>query len=142
MRVSYEWLKTMVDVPENPSQLVDEFVRTGTEVEAVERVGADLDHVVTAKVLEKTPHPDSDHMFVCKVDVGEKNVDANGNPEPLQIVCGAQNFNAGDHIVTAMIGAVLPGDVKIKKSKLRGVESRGMNCSERSLAWAATTPAS
>ncbi len=133
MRVSYEWLKTMVDVPENPSQLVDEFVRTGTEVEGVERVGANLDHVVTAKVLEKTPHPDSDHMFVCKVDVGEKNVDANGNPEPLQIVCGAQNFNAGDHIVTAMIGAVLPGDVKIKKSKLRGVESRGMNCSEREL---------
>ncbi len=133
MRISYEWLKTMVDVPENPSELVDEFVRTGTEVEAVERVGADLDHVVTAKVLEKTPHPDSDHMYVCKVDVGEKNLGADGKPEPLQIVCGAQNFNAGDHIVTAMIGAVLPGDVKIKKSKLRGVQSCGMNCSEREL---------
>ncbi len=133
MRVSYEWLKTMVDVPEDPSKLVDEFIRTGTEVEGVERVGADLDHVVTAQVLEKTPHPDSDHMFVCKVDVGEKNVDANGNPVPLQIVCGAQNFNAGDHIVTAMIGAVLPGDVKIKKSKLRGIESCGMNCSQREL---------
>ena len=133
MRISYEWLKTMVDVPENPSELVDEFIRTGTEVEAVERVGADLDHVVTAKVLEKTPHPDSDHMYVCKVDVGEKNLGADGKPEPLQIVCGAQNFNAGDHIVTAMIGAVLPGDVKIKKSKLRGVQSCGMNCSEREL---------
>ncbi len=133
MRISYEWLKTMVDVPENPSELVDEFIRTGTEVEAVERVGADLDHVVTAKVLEKTPHPDSDHMYVCKVDVGEKNLGPDGKPEPLQIVCGAQNFNAGDHIVTAMIGAVLPGDVKIKKSKLRGVQSCGMNCSEREL---------
>ena len=133
MRISYEWLKTMVDVPEDPSELVDEFIRTGTEVEGVERVGADLDHVVTAQVLEKAPHPDSDHMYVCKVDVGEKNLGADGKPEPLQIVCGAQNFNAGDHIVTAMIGAVLPGDVKIKKSKLRGVVSCGMNCSEREL---------
>lgn len=133
MRISYEWLKTMVDVPENPSDLVDEFVRTGTEVEAVERVGADLDHVVTAKVISKQPHPDSDHMYVCQVDVGEKNLGADGKPEPLQIVCGAQNFNEGDHIVTAMIGAVLPGDFKIKKSKLRGVVSMGMNCSEREL---------
>ena len=133
MRISYEWLKTMVDVPENPSELVDEFVRTGTEVEAVERVGANLDHVVTAKVISKQPHPDSDHMYVCKVDVGEKNLGADGKPEPLQIVCGAQNFNEGDHIVTAMIGAVLPGDFKIKKSKLRGVASMGMNCSEREL---------
>lgn len=133
MRISYEWLKTMVDVPENPSELVDEFVRTGTEVEAVERVGADLDHVVTAKVISKQPHPDSDHMYVCQVDVGEKNLGADGKPEPLQIVCGAQNFNEGDHIVTAMIGAVLPGDFKIKKSKLRGVASMGMNCSEREL---------
>lgn len=133
MRISYEWLKTMVDVPENPSDLVDEFVRTGTEVEAVERVGADLDHVVTAKVISKQPHPDSDHMYVCQVDVGEENLGADGKPEPLQIVCGAQNFNEGDHIVTAMIGAVLPGDFKIKKSKLRGVASMGMNCSEREL---------
>ena len=133
MRISYEWLKTMVDVPENPSGLVDEFVRTGTEVEAVERVGANLDHVVTAKVISKQPHPDSDHMYVCQVDVGEKNLGADGKPEPLQIVCGAQNFNEGDHIVTAMIGAVLPGDFKIKKSKLRGVASMGMNCSEREL---------
>ena len=133
MRISYEWLKTMVDVPENPSELVDEFVRTGTEVEAVERVGANLDHVVTAKVISKQPHPDSDHMYVCQVDVGEKNLGADGKPEPLQIVCGAQNFNEGDHIVTAMIGAVLPGDFKIKKSKLRGVASMGMNCSEREL---------
>lgn len=133
MRVSYEWLKTMVDIPENPLDLEKECARTGTEVEAVERVGANLDHVVTARIVKKTPHPDSDHMFVTLVDVGENNVDANGNPEPLQIVCGAQNFNEGDHIVTAMIGAVLPGDFKIKKSKLRGVESCGMNCSLREL---------
>lgn len=133
MRISYEWLKTMVDVPEDPRELVAEFTRTGTEVEAVEKVGANLEHVVTAQVVSKQPHPDSDHMWLCQVSVGDKNVDADGNPVPLQIVCGAQNFNEGDHIVTAMIGAVLPGDFKIKKSKLRGVESCGMNCSAREL---------
>ena len=133
MRISYEWLKSMVDVPEDPSDLVAEFVRTGTEVEAVEKVGADLTNVVTAQVVSKKPHPDSDHMWLCQVSVGDRNVDADGNPVPLQIVCGAQNFEEGDHIVTAMIGAVLPGDFKIKKSKLRGVESCGMNCSAREL---------
>ena len=133
MRVSYEWLKTMVDVPDDPKDLVAEFVRTGTEVESVERVGADLANVVTARVVSKERHPDSDHMWLCKVDVGERNLGADGAPEPLQIVCGAQNFEAGDHIVTALVGAVLPGGVKIKKSKLRGVESFGMNCSEREL---------
>lgn len=133
MRVSYDWLKTMIDVPESPKELSDEYIRTGTEVEAIDVVGESFDHVVTARVLEKTPHPDSDHMYVCKVSVGDKNVDAEGNPEPLQIVCGAQNFEAGDHIVTAMIGAELPGGIKIKKSKLRGVASFGMNCSAREL---------
>lgn len=133
MRVSYDWLKTMIDIPEDPKTLSDEYIRTGTEVEAIDTVGESFDHVVTAKVLTKTPHPDSDHMYVCSVDVGDKNLDPDGNPVPLQIVCGAQNFEAGDHIVTAMIGAVLPGDVKIKKSKLRGVVSMGMNCSAREL---------
>ena len=133
MRVSYDWLKTMIDVPESPKELSDEYIRTGTEVEAIDVVGESFDHVVTAQVLEKTPHHDSDHMYVCKVSVGDKNVDAEGNPEPLQIVCGAQNFEAGDHIVTAMIGAELPGGIKIKKSKLRGVASFGMNCSAREL---------
>ena len=133
MRVSYDWLKTMIDIPEDPKTLSDEYIRTGTEVEAIDTVGESFDHVVTAKVLTKTPHPDSDHMYVCKVSVGDKNVDTEGNPEPLQIVCGAQNFEAGDHIVTAMIGAELPGGIKIKKSKLRGVASFGMNCSAREL---------
>ena len=133
MRISYEWLKSMVDVPDDPHELVEQLTRTGTEVEAVEKVGANLEHVVTAQVVSKVPHPNSDHMWLCQVSVGDKNVDAEGNPVPLQIVCGAQNFNEGDHIVCAMIGAVLPGDFKIKKSKLRGIESCGMNCSEREL---------
>lgn len=133
MRISYEWLASMVDVPSDPHDLYRELIRTGTEVETIETVGDNLDHVVIGQVVSKVAHPNSDHMWLCQVDVGDKNVDAEGNPEPLQIVCGAQNFNEGDKIVTAMIGAKLPGDVKIKKSKLRGIESRGMNCSEREL---------
>lgn len=125
MRVSYEWLKSLVDLPSDPQKLVDEFTRTGTEVEAVERTGAEFDNIVTGQVISKEPHPNSDHMWLCKVQVDE--------PEPLQIVCGAQNFEQGDKIVVAKIGAVLPGDFRIKKSKLRGVESCGMNCSEREL---------
>lgn len=133
MKVSYDWLKSMVELPEDPSELSREFIRTGTEVEAIETVGESFDHIVTAKVLSKEAHPDSDHLWVTMVDVGTNNVDAEGNPEPLQIVCGAQNFNEGDHIVTAMIGAELPGNIKIKKGKLRGVVSCGMNCSAREL---------
>ena len=133
MKVSLKWLSEYVDVPADLKAFCDRLDLTGTGVEGVETTGAAFDGVVTAQVLEKAPHPDSDHMWVCKVDVGACNVDAEGNPEPLQIVCGAQNFNAGDHIVTAMIGAELPGDIKIKKSKLRGVTSYGMNCSQREL---------
>ena len=133
MKVSYDWLSSMVELPEDPAELATEFIRTGTEVESIDTVGEAFDHIVTAKVLSKEPHPDSDHMWVTMVDVGTANVDAEGNAQPLQIVCGAQNFNEGDHIVTAMIGAELPGDIKIKKSKLRGVVSMGMNCSAREL---------
>ena len=133
MKVSYEWLKTMVAVPDDPADLVRAYTRTGTEVEGVETIGANLDHVVTGQILTKEKHPDSDHMWVTTVDVGRANVDKDGNPVPLQIVCGAQNFEAGDHNVVALVGAELPGDVHIKKSKLRGVESCGMNCSEREL---------
>ena len=130
MKVSLKWLSEYVDVPDDLKAFCDRLDLTGTGVEGVERTGDAFDKIVTAKVLEKEPHPDSDHMWVCKVDVGDNNVGADGQPEPLQIVCGAQNFNAGDHIVTALVGAELPGDIKIKKSKLRGVTSNGMNCSE------------
>lgn len=133
MKVSYDWLSSMVELPEDPSELAREFIRTGTEVESIDTVGEAYHKIVTAKVVSKEAHPDSDHLWVTLVDVGANNVDADGNPEPLQIVCGAQNFNEGDHIVTAMVGAELPGDVHIKKGKLRGVVSCGMNCSQREL---------
>lgn len=133
MRVSYNWLQELIDVPESPEELSREFIRTGTEVEAIDTVGESFDHVVTAKVVSKEPHPDSDHMWVTMVDVGGYNLGEDGSSEPLQIVCGAQNFEQGDHIVTALVGAELPGGIKIKKSKLRGVVSYGMNCSAREL---------
>lgn len=133
MKVSLKWLSEYVEVPEDLKAFCDRLDLTGTGVEGIERTGDIYDHVVTGQILEKVAHPDSDHMWVTKVDVGAANVDKDGNPEPLQIVCGAQNFNQGDHVVVATIGAVLPGDFKIKKSKLRGVVSCGMNCSAREL---------
>lgn len=133
MLISMNWLKTLVDVPDTLEAFCDKLDMTGTGVEGVNKTGDNFEHIVTAQVLAKELHPDSDHLWVTTVDVGAHNVDAEGNPEPLQIVCGAQNFKAGDHIVTAMVGAELPGDFKIKKSKLRGVVSMGMNCSEREL---------
>ena len=133
MRVSYEWLKEMVDLPADPQELVAEFVRTGTEVEGVEDTGASLKGVVTGHVLDCVPHPDSDHMHVCTVDVGQKNVGKDGKAEPLQIVCGAPNMRSGLNVAVAMIGTVLPGDFKIEKAKKRGVISFGMCCSEAEL---------
>lgn len=133
MKVSYNWLQELIDVPESPDELSREFIRTGTEVEAIDTVGETFDHVVTGQIVSKEPHPDSDHMWVTMVDVGRFNLGEDGEPAPLQIVCGAQNFEQGDHIVTALVGAELPGGIKIKKSKLRGVVSCGMNCSAREL---------
>jgi phenylalanyl-tRNA synthetase beta chain len=133
MKISLKWLSEYVDVPSDLKSFCDRLDLTGTGVEGVESTEDAFANIVTAKVVSKEPHPDSDHMFVCQVDVGENNLNEEGCPEPLQIVCGAQNFNTGDHIVTALIGAKLPGDIKIKKSKLRGVVSYGMNCSAREL---------
>lgn len=93
MKVSLKWLSEYVEVPEDLKAFCDRLDLTGTGVEGVERTGDIYDHVVTGQILEKEAHPDSDHMWVTKVDVGSANVDKEGNPEPLQIVCGAQNFN-------------------------------------------------
>ncbi|QKF07705.1 phenylalanine--tRNA ligase subunit beta [Berryella wangjianweii] len=133
MKVSLKWLSELVDVPADLKELCDRLDLTGTGVEGVDTVGQALDRVVTAQVVSMEPHPDSDHMQVCMVDVGAHHQDEDGRPVPLQVVCGAQNFKAGDHVVTALEGAVLPGDFKIKKSKKRGVVSYGMNCSASEL---------
>ena len=94
-------------------------------MEGVEKTGAALDGVVVGHVQTCEAHPDSDHMHVVVVDVGAE--------EPVQIVCGAPNVAAGIKVPVATVGAVLPGDFKIKKSKLRGVTSCGMCCSRREL---------
>lgn len=132
MKVSLKWLSEYVEIPADLKAFCDRLDLTGTGVEGVEIAGATYDKVVVGQIIEKKAHPDSDHMWVCQVSVGENNLGKDGKPEPLQIVCGAQNFNEGDKIPVALVGAEF-GDFKIKKSKLRGVVSNGMNCSEREL---------
>lgn len=132
MKVSLKWLSEYVEIPADLKAFCDRLDLTGTGVEGVEIAGATYDKVVVGQIVEKKAHPDSDHMWVCQVSVGENNLGQDGKPEPLQIVCGAQNFNEGDKIPVALVGAEF-GDFKIKKSKLRGVVSNGMNCSEREL---------
>jgi len=129
MKVSCKWLQEYVDLPADTQAFCDKLDLTGTGVEGVEEGGAAFNKVVVGQIVEKEKHPDSDHMWVCSVDVGEHQLGEDGKPRPLQIVCGAQNFEAGDKVAVALVGAELPGDIKIKKSKLRGITSFGMNCS-------------
>lgn len=125
MKVSLKWLSEYVDVSADTQALCDKLDLTGTGVESVERLGATFDGVVVGFVETCEMHPDSDHMHVVTVNVGAG--------EPIQIVCGAPNIAAGIKVPVATVGAVLPGDFKIKKSKLRGVTSCGMCCSKREL---------
>ncbi len=125
MKASLKWLNEYVEVPTDIKAFCDKLDLTGTGVEGVETLGASLDGVVVGHVLTCEPHPDSDHMHVTTVNVGAD--------EPVQIVCGAPNIAEGIKVPVATIGAVLPGDFKIKKSKLRGVTSCGMCCSQREL---------
>jgi phenylalanyl-tRNA synthetase beta chain len=125
MHVSMKWLKELVDVELSVEELVDRLDMTGTAVESVRSVGEGLEGVVVGAVLTKEPHPDADKLSYCSVEVGAA--------EPLHIVCGATNFEAGDRVPVACIGATLPGDFVIKKTKLRGVVSEGMMCSSPEL---------
>lgn len=125
MKVSLKWLSDYVDVPSDIKEFCDRLDLTGTGVEGVETLGATFDGVVVGYVETCEEHPDSDHMHVVTVDVGGE--------EPIQIVCGAPNIARGIKVPVATVGAVLPGDFKIKKSKLRGVASCGMCCSKREL---------
>lgn len=125
MKVSLKWLSDYVDVPSDIKEFCDRLDLTGTGVEGVETLGATFDGVVVGYVETCEEHPDSDHMHVVTVDVGGE--------EPIQIVCGAPNIAQGIKVPVATVGAVLPGDFKIKKSKLRGVASCGMCCSKREL---------
>lgn len=125
MRVSMKWLNDLVDVTLSVPELVDRLDLTGTAVDGVETVGEALDGVVVGLIVAKDRHPEADKLWVTKVDVGAE--------EPLTVVCGAQNFEAGDRVPVALVGATLPNGMTIKKAKLRGVPSEGMNCSATEL---------
>jgi phenylalanyl-tRNA synthetase beta chain len=126
MKVSYQWLGEYVDLTGvTPEELAEKLTRGGIEVDAVESQNQGLDLVVVGKVLACDKHTDAEKLNVCKVDVG--------TGEPLQIVCGANNVAAGQLVPVALVGAALPGGLKIKRAKLRGVESQGMICSAKEL---------
>lgn len=133
MLVSLKWLKELVPVPTDIKAFCDKLDLTGTGVEGVNTTGANLDGIVVGHILTREHHPDAEHLWVTTVDVGAANLGENGQPTPLQIVCGAQNFVAGDKVPVATIGTTMPDGNKIKKSKLRGIVSCGMNCSGREL---------
>ena len=120
MKVPMKWLKEYVDISMSAEEYASRMVMTGTAVEGVDKTGEQFDKVVVGKILECEAHPDSDHLHVCQVDVG--------GASPLQIVCGAPNARKGITVAVALEGAHLPGG-KIKKGKIRGVESFGMLCS-------------
>lgn len=125
MRVSMKWLSELVDVDLSVPDLVDRLDLTGTAVDGVETIGEALEGVVIGRIDSKERHPEADKLWVTSVDVGAET--------PLTIVCGAQNFEAGDKVPVALVGATLPNGMTIKKAKLRGVPSEGMNCSATEL---------
>ena len=125
MKFSEQWLREWVN-PELPiEELTDKLTMAGLELEGLEPVAPAFSGVVVGEVIKVEPHPDADKLRVCEVNIGKD--------EPLAIVCGAANVRAGLHVPTAIVGARLPGDFKIKKAKLRGVPSFGMLASASEL---------
>ncbi|MCM3730966.1 phenylalanine--tRNA ligase subunit beta [Fictibacillus nanhaiensis] len=125
MLISYNWLKEYVNIEISPSELADKITKSGIEVEMVESLNKGISGVVVGYVQECIQHPNADKLRVCKVDIGQGEVS--------QIVCGAPNVAQGQKVAVAVPGAVLPGNFKIKKAKLRGEESHGMICSLQEL---------
>ena len=129
MQISEAWLRSYVNPSISSEKLIEQLTMAGLEVGSVEPAAAIFSGVVVGEVLSIQQHPDADRLRICQVDVGQE--------ESLQIVCGASNVRVGLKIPAALCGAVLPGNFNIKKSKLRGVESLGMLCSEKELGLAA-----
>ena len=128
MKISYNWLKDYIACDLTPEQVAETLTSIGLEVdsiEMVEEIPGGLEGVIVAEVVECTDHPDSDHLHVTKVNTGA--------PELLQVVCGAPNVAAGQKVLLATVGTVLGEDFKIKKSRIRGVDSFGMICAEDEL---------
>lgn len=120
MKVAYSWLKKYLDLDMPAKDLAEKIERTAVEVDSVTRGDNGLKKIVIGHILSMTTHPDSDHLHICSVDVGED--------QPLQIVCGAPNVAAGQKVIVALPNSRIGGNVKIKRSKMRGVESEGMIC--------------
>src|ERR1700719_2173979 len=125
MKLSLSWLKEFLPMTHSAPEIVEALTFAGIEVEDVRQRGADFDKVIVAQIDSYEPHPNADRLSVCQVN--------DGSSLPRQVVCGAKNFRAGDKVPLALPGAVLPGGVKIRASKLRGVESEGMLCSSKEL---------
>jgi phenylalanyl-tRNA synthetase beta chain len=122
MRISLNWLRELVDINMTPEQLAETLTVAGFEVEDIEDRSSWASGVVLGKILEATQHPNADKLRVCQVDIGAA--------EPLNIVCGAPNAKTDLIVAVATIGTYLPKvDLKLKKTKLRGVPSEGMICS-------------
>ncbi len=120
MKASIEWLKEYSNIDVDAVKLGDILTMTGSKVETIEQRGNDIKNVVVGKILEIVKHPDSDHLVITQMDLGD---------EKVQIVTGADNIKVGDIVPVAKDGSELPGGVKIKKGKLRGIDSCGMMCS-------------
>ncbi|HDC5851965.1 phenylalanine--tRNA ligase subunit beta [Staphylococcus aureus] len=121
MLISNEWLKEYVTIDDSVSNLAERITRTGIEVDDLIDYTKDIKNLVVGFVKSKEKHPDADKLNVCQVDIGED--------EPVQIVCGAPNVDAGQYVIVAKVGGKLPGGIKIKRAKLRGERSEGMICS-------------
>ena len=130
MKVPVSWLREIVDIPWDAPELSRRLTAAGFEVEALEPAAPPFSGVVVAEITAIAPHPEAEKLRICQVSAGGA---------PLQIVCGAANARQGLKVPLATVGAVLPGDVKIKAAKLRGVESAGMLCSAKELGLAATS---
>lgn len=127
MKVSLNWLKRYLDLPESPQEIADSLTLLGFEVDDIETTGVPpLEHVIVGEVLEREQHPNADRLGVCRVDLG-------ASVGEKSIVCGASNYKVGDRVPVALPGATLPGGFTIKRSKLRGVESDGMMCSGKEI---------
>jgi phenylalanyl-tRNA synthetase beta chain len=126
MFVSYKWLQDYVDLSGvTPAELAEKITKSGIEVEGVEVLNEGISGVVVGYVMEREQHPNADKLSKCLVDIGAE--------APVQIICGAKNVAQGQKVAVATVGAILPGDFKIKKAKLRGEESNGMICSLQEL---------
>ncbi len=125
MKVPVKWLKDYVDIDISPKELSDKLTMSGSKVEELIISGAEIENVVTGKIIEIVKHPDADALVVCQVNIG--------HPEPIQIVTAATNMKQQDIVPVALHGSSLHGGLKIKKGKLRGIMSNGMFCSEEEL---------